>query len=171
VIHRDSRDRLAEALRRYVSGHISNDELDEVEVDWRDRGAIAVKGMAWRLYDDAREHYVEDTLPRHSEGRKMVARWIAFLYSDDEYLWPEYSFLQIVNWPMNLLTFGWWERMKRRRWEQFLEAGDFDVWPFCRRQDLEAAARKPRLLGGRAAQQADAADEVRDDNDRRGPRS
>jgi hypothetical protein len=74
VIHRDSRDRLAEALRRYVCGDISNDELDEVEVDWRDRGAVAVKEMAWRLYDDTREHYVEDALPRHSEGRKMVAR-------------------------------------------------------------------------------------------------
>jgi hypothetical protein len=73
VIHRDSRDRLAEALRRYASGHISNDELDEVEVDWRDRGAVAVKGMAWRLYDDTREHYVEDTLPRHLGGHPKPA--------------------------------------------------------------------------------------------------
>jgi hypothetical protein len=162
VIHRESRDRLAQALRQYVSGHLSNDELDDVEVDWRDRGAVAVKEMAWGLYDDTRHHYVEGRSPRGSVGRKTVARWIAFLHSCEEYIWPEYSFLQIVNWPMNLLTFGWWERMKRRKWEQFLEAGDLDVWPFCRREDLEAAIRKPKLLAGRAAQQADAADEVRD---------
>ena len=171
MIHRDSRDRLAEALRQYVSGRISNDQLDEVEVDWRDRGAAAVKGMAWRLYDDHRNHFVEGTIPRGSEARKTIARWVTFLHSDVEYLWPEYSFIQIVNWPMNLLTFGWWERMKRRRWEQFLEAGDFQVWPFCRREELSAVLRNPRLLNERAAQQADAADEVRDGNSRRGPRS
>jgi hypothetical protein len=162
VIDRPSRDRLAAALRQYVSGRISNDELDEVEVDWRDRGAVAVKQMAQGLYDDTRHHYVEDSLPRGSDARRTLARWITFLYSASEYLWPQYSFLQIVNWPMSVLTFGWWERMKRRRWERFLEAGDYAVWPFCRRHELEAAAREPRLLGGGAAQQADAADEVRD---------
>jgi hypothetical protein len=149
VIHRESRDRLAKALRQYASGCISNDELDEMKVDWRDRGAVAVKEMAWGLYDDTRHHYVENRLPRSSEGRRLVAQWIAFLYSDAEYLWPEYSFIQIINWPMNILTFGWWEKMKKRKWEEFLEAGDFSVWPFCRRQDLETVVGKPRLLSGR----------------------
>lgn len=70
MIHRDSRNRLAEALRHYVSGRITNDELDDVEVDWRDRGAVAVKQMAWQLYDDLRTHYVEGELGRGSQGRK-----------------------------------------------------------------------------------------------------
>ena len=152
MIHRGSRDRLAEALRQYVSGRITNYELDAVGVDWRDRGAVAVKGMAWQLYDDLRKHYAKD-LPRGSEARHTVARWIAFLYSDQEYLWPEYSFIQIVNWPFNLLTLGWWERMKRRRWEQFLEAGDIDVWPFCRREELEDVLSQPRLLAGRPSRE------------------
>jgi hypothetical protein len=146
MIQRESRDRLAEALRHYVSGQITNDDLDDIEVDWRDRGAVAVKEMAWRLYDDTRNHRIEGRLPRGSEGRRIVARWIAFLYTDREYFWPEYSFIQIVNWPMNALTFGWWERMKRRRWEQFLEAGDFNVWPFCRPEELEAIRHHPKLL-------------------------
>jgi hypothetical protein len=148
VIHRESRARLAETLRQYVTGRVSNDDLDEVDVDWRDRGAVAVKEMAWRLYDDTRHHHVEGRLPKGSEERRLVATWIAFLHSDAEYLWPQYSFIQIVNWPMNLVTFGWWERMKRKRWEQFLEAGDFTAWPFCRRGDLEAVARRPKLLAG-----------------------
>lgn len=158
MIHRDSRDRLAEALRQYVSGRITNDDLDEVEVDWRDRGAVAVKEMAWQLYDDLSTHYVEGDLNRNSKGRKGIARWVTFLYSDREYLWPEYSFIQIVNWPMNLLTFGWWERMKKKRWEEFLEAGDFDVWPFCAREDLEAIRSRPRLLAGRSPQQVSSGD-------------
>ena len=130
-----------------MSGQITNDDLDKVTVDWRDRGAVAVKQMAWLLYDDTRQHRIERRLPRGSEERRDVARWIAFLYSDLEYYWPEYSFIQIVNWPMNLLTWGWWERMKKRRWEQFLEAGDFKVWPFCRVDELDRIRRRPRFLG------------------------
>ena len=150
MIHRESRDRLGIALRRYISGRISNDELDEVDVDWRDRGAVAVKGMAWGLYDDTRHHFVGDyPLPRGSQARRTVARWVAFLHSDAEYIWPEYDLMRIINWPMNILTFGWWERMKRKRWEEFLQAGDFTVWPFCRREHLEAVMAKPRLLAER----------------------
>ena len=151
MIDRASRSRLAEALRHYVTGRITNDQLDGVEVDWRDRGAVAVQQMAWRLYDDLSVHYVEDRLPPHSEGRTAVARWILFLHSGEEYLWPDYSFIQIVNWPMNLLTLGLWESWKRRRWEQFLEAGDFDAWPFRQRSALDRAVARPRLLAGRSA--------------------
>jgi len=148
MIHRESRDRLAEALRQYVSGRITNDDLADVGVDWRDRGAVAVYEMAWGLYDDTRQHYVEDSIPPQSEDRRAIARWIVFLHSDKEYIWPEYSFMQTVNWPMNLLTLGWWERWKERKWSQFLEAGDFDVWPFCSRPELEQIVKRPRLLRG-----------------------
>lgn len=153
LVHRESRNRLAEALRQYLSGRITNDELDDIEVDWRDRGAVAVKERAWQLYDDLRTHYVEGNLTRGSEGRRTVALWIAFLHSDMEYLWPEYSFMQILNWPMNLLTLGWWGRMKKRKWEQFLEAGDFNVWPFCTKEELESVLQKPQLLAGKRVQQ------------------
>lgn len=148
MIDRRSRNRLAVALRHYVAGLITNDELDDIDVDWRDRGAVAVKDMSWQLYDDTYKHYVEDRIPRHSKTRTTIARWIAFLYSDEEYLWPEYSFVQIVNWPMNVLTFGWWERTRRHKWEQFLEAGDFGVWPFNKRLDFERVRKRPRLLAG-----------------------
>jgi len=148
MIHRDSRDRLAESLRRYVSGRITNDDLDDVEVDWRDRGAVAVKEMAWQLYDDLRNHYVEDSLPRGSEDRRTVARWITFLQSDQEYIWPQYSFIETVNSPLNFLTFGWWKKRKERRWEEFCEAGDFGVWPFTKREDLERELARPKFMSG-----------------------
>jgi hypothetical protein len=143
---------LAEAIRQYVSGRITNDDLDSVWVDWRDRGAVAVQEMAWQLYSDNCQHYVEDDIPSHSKDRRTVARWIVFLHSNKEYIWPEYSFMQIVNWPMNLLTFGWWERWKERKWSEFLEAGDFEVWPFSSRSELEEVAKRPKLLGGASSQ-------------------
>lgn len=159
VIHRSSRNALALALRRYVSGRITNDDLDDVDVDWRDRGAVAVKEMAWSLYDDMREHRIGHDLPRGSDARRTIARWIVFLHCDAEYLWPEYSFIQFVNWPLNILTLGWWEKHKARRWQELLEAGDFNAWPFCARRELERAASSPRLFAnGRPAEQAVAAD-------------
>ena len=67
-----------------------------------------------------------------SEYRGAVARWITFLHSDQEYIWPEYSFIQTVNSPLNFLTFGWGEKRKTRKWEEFLEAGDFNPdFPFA----------------------------------------
>ena len=45
MICRPSRDRLALALRRYVAGHATNDDLSDVEVDWRDGEPMPF--MAW----------------------------------------------------------------------------------------------------------------------------
>ncbi|NPU14781.1 hypothetical protein HL667_04735 [Bradyrhizobium sp. 83012] len=148
MICEQSRVRLALALRRYVAGRIDNDTLDEVEVDWRDRGAVAVKQAAWTLYDDTKSHYAKGRHKISRRDRRNIAKWIVFLHSRNEYLWPEYSFLQIVNWPMNILTFGWWERRKARRWQEFEEAGEFAAWPFIAMSDLEAATAKPRYFAG-----------------------
>jgi hypothetical protein len=152
MIHKPSRDALALALRRFAAGRIHNDALDEIDVDWRDRGAVAVKEAACHLYSDTRQHYAagKDRLPR--ETRRIVARWIVFLHSRREYLWPEYSFIQIVNWPVNLLTFGWWERRKEARWKEFQEAGDFEAWPFIRAAELGRAVRRPRFFTGARAE-------------------
>jgi hypothetical protein len=146
MIDRPSRDRLATALRQYVSGRLTNDDLDDITVVWRDRGAVAVKERAWCLYDDNYKHRAigKHYLPK--PARDEIGRWILFLHSDLEYTWPEFSFIQIVNWPINLLTFGWWERHKQKRFEEFRVAGDFAVWPFATRQDYEAALREPRYL-------------------------
>jgi len=149
MIHRESRNKLAEALRHYVSGQVTNDDLDEIEVDWRDRGVVAVKEMAWGLYSDLDNHNATSDYYIDKEGRKIISRWISFLYSDQEYIWPEYSFMQIVNWPMNIITFGWWEKMKKKKWEQFLDAGDFEVWPFCSKEELRKVAQNPKLLARR----------------------
>jgi len=146
MVHRESRDKLAEAIRHYVSGQIINEDLAEVEIDWRDRGAVSVQQMAGGLYSDLRNHKAIGKHKIEKEGRSEIARWIAFLYSNQEYLWPEYSFIQIVNWPMNIITFGWWEKMKKRKWEQFLQAGNFEVWPFCSKEELERVVKTPKLL-------------------------
>jgi hypothetical protein len=149
MICKHSRDRLALALRRYVAGRISNDDLDDIKVDWRDRGAVAVKKLAWGLYDDTKSHYASGRYAISSDGKRAVAQWIVFLHSDKEYLWPDYSLGQIFNWPLNLLTLGWWERRKKVRREEFKQAGDFAAWPFLAMADLADSASRPRYFAGR----------------------
>lgn len=147
MIHRSSRQQLALALRRYVACRISNDDLADVEVDWRDRGAVAVQGMAWRLYDDMSKHYATGRHAFSREGRCCIARWILFLRSDLEYMWPEYSFIQTGSrW--DWLTFGRFKRLREKHWREFIEAGDFEVWPFLRKAELARAVSKPYLLAG-----------------------
>ena len=151
MIHRPSRDALALALRRYAAKHITNDDLHDVRVDWRDRGAVAVKEMAWGLYDDTSVHRADGKRALNREARREIAKWIVFLHSDFEYLWPQYSFVQIVNWPMNLLTLGWWERRKERRRAEFRAAGEYMAWPFVRVSDLKGALASPRYFRGAEA--------------------
>ncbi len=79
-------------------------------------------------------------------ARDEIARWIVFLHSDLEYTWPDFSFVPILNLPMNLLTFGWWRRHKKKIFEQFTAAGDFSVWPFLTRRDYESSLKHPRYL-------------------------
>jgi hypothetical protein len=146
VIHRASRHRLALALRRYAAKRATNDELDRVDVDWRDRGAVAVKEMAWRLYDDTYTHRASGRHAFSRELRRTVARWVVFLHSDEEYLWPEYSFIQVSPGIGSLITLGWWGRRAARRWQEFTEAGQFECWPFISQEQERSAIAKPRLL-------------------------
>src|SRR6266850_7830534 len=148
MIDRASRDKLATALRNYASGCITNDDLDDINVDWRDTGAVAVKERAWGLYDDTYQHRAVRKHYLSKPARDEIARWIIFLHSDSEYTWPRFSFIQIVNWHFNVVTLGWWERRKQMKFEEFMAAGDFEVWPFARRQDYDAALEHPRYLTG-----------------------
>jgi hypothetical protein len=62
----------------------------------------------------------------HLEGmRRKIARRIVFPHSDEEYPWPEPSLVIAAE------SFGGHGKRREGRRRQFLEAGDFGVWPFC----------------------------------------
>lgn len=90
MIDRAGRDRIALALRRYAGKRITNDDLEEAAfADWRDRGAQAVAQLAWNLYSDHEQHRATGRHALDDSVRSDIARWIVFLHSDQEYLWPE----------------------------------------------------------------------------------
>jgi hypothetical protein len=147
MIDRRNRDRLALLLRRYVAGRITNDDLaDQGPSRSADPAIRAVYEYAWNLYDDFSTHRAEGRHALSPEARRVVARWILFLHSDCGYRWPVFSFMQIYNWPLNILTLGWWERRKYRRFEAFQRAGHFKVWPFVRTAEYKEALVKPRFF-------------------------
>jgi len=151
MIDRKHRDKLAETLRHYVSGQITNDELEDVTTDSRDRGIIAVQEAAWCLYSDLYPHKAKGRHYLNKEVRSTIARWIAFLYSEQEYTWPEYAFDQIDIWGVNIITFGWWKKKKQEEWERFQAAGDIDIWPFRIKEEFQNALHNPKLLANTRA--------------------
>lgn len=148
MIDRGARNELAVLVRRLIACRITNFEFDESVPGSDDPAVQAVRAMAWSLYDDLEVHRLDGRRRLSKPDRRVVARWILFLYSDEEYSWPDYDLFRIYNWPMNLLTFGWWERKKADEWSRFKAAGDFEVWPFMIRSPFEAALSNPTLLAG-----------------------
>ena len=131
MIDRKSRDKLAETLRQYVSGRITNFTLDDLSIKSKDRGVIAVRRTAWFLYDDLHEHKARGKYSIEGKNRDEVSRWIVFLHSDQEYLWPP-----IHQKLLSILTFGFFK----------ISSGDEKVWPFFDKKDFDKELRTPRLL-------------------------
>jgi hypothetical protein len=152
VVDRHRRDKLAELLRHFAAGLVTNDEFEdriETIIDdppkMSDRALWAVRMMAWFYYDDLSTHKLTGRRALDREERAEFARWVLFLHSSQEYLWPEFCFVFPGGLLRNLITFG---RCGPRAWTQFKSAGDFDVWPFLRQEDMSAARLRPRLLAG-----------------------
>ena len=129
---------------------ITNDEFESLVLDEsiNDRVVGPIISRAWTFYSDLRSQKLD---PRLSQAmRSDVARWILFLQTDLKYGWPPGPLdrFPIVNWPLNLLTLGWWERRKVRLLHEWEQHGDVSIWPFLQRAELEAACATPRFLAG-----------------------
>jgi hypothetical protein len=96
MTNREQRKALSQALRRLVTGRMSNDDFDDLFHDgFEESEDAAVKEIAVFCYG----LYSSDTLlpyrlqGRHrvsAEVRQMACRCVLFLQSDLEYEWPPY---------------------------------------------------------------------------------
>ena len=150
MIDRTARKQLASCLRQLLARQITNDEFEWALPRCRSHdGVIApIESRAWTFYSDMHEHRIDRELAR--AVREDVARWILFLQHDLEYRWPRgpWDCFPIHNWPLNLLTLGWWEWRKARQVRQWEKHGDLGVWPFLTRSELSAACAQPKFLIG-----------------------
>ncbi len=140
MIDRISRNKLAETLRQYVSGRVTNDTLDNLDVNNQDLGVKAIKGASWFLYDDLYEYKAVGKNRIENENRHEVSKWIVFLQSDEEYLWPQPSIFEKL---VSILTLGLYK-------SNTSNDGDKEAWPFFKNENLESALANPKLFTGNA---------------------
>jgi hypothetical protein len=152
MVDRQARDQLALALRRLITGRITNDDFDEAIPSLDDPCILPIYDCAWTLYDDNFQHHLTGRFELSPVVRREVARWIMFLYTDLEYDWPRARLITVSNWPLNFLTLGWWEARKWKKQLSFMKSGHCDVWPFRSRPQfrryLESSPKLVETLHG-----------------------
>jgi len=75
-----------------------------------------------------------------------MERWVIFLHTDNEYLWP------IISHPgLRPFQHGFFSRLANgpEREKIFMVTGDYNVWPFFDRETYDLAIQNPKLLSDR----------------------
>jgi|GEM_PF-286559 len=170
------RKQLALHLRRLSVGIITNDEfesniVDEVTNGWlpehyhrakeaKDGDAVIIPMLefCWGLYSDTENHKLTGRHEIPKEGLNAIARCILFLQSELEYEWPYFNLnnplfkFSVSEVFITILTFGWYYRKKiaqqKKAYEEFKQAGDYDFWPFFKKDDYMKQLNKPKFLTG-----------------------
>jgi len=140
MIDRDARNKAAYLIRRYSTGHITNDDLvNEFPVS-NDPVIGALDDHMWNLYDDMNTHHAKGRHRLSKSEKKNIARVILFLSSDIEYTYPKDS--RIVSpgylgyFLLNIFTLGLLVKFYPLR-SKFDEHGDVSVWPFTSRKQMK----------------------------------
>lgn len=178
MVDNERRKKLALHLRHLSVGLTTNDDFEESIMDdvtdgWLPeqyhRSKLAksedddsiIKPMlelCWGLYDDTRNHKLVKSDALTKDALKIIARCILFLHSDKEYEWPYFNInnpllrFSVKDLILSILTLGHYYRNKREEhiisYYEWQKLGDYDVWPFFRKNDyLEQLAKQPFLSG------------------------
>lgn len=154
MIDRIARDQLSRNLKLLLSGRISNNQFEDGIPETKDAAIAACADMAWLLYSDMKEHRLVGHNSIGPGDRREVVRWILFLDSDFEYLWPKMHLpgLQPLRRARPALTrwLHWPNAISPERAADFLASGDHNAWPFISRSEYKNALRNPRRLVGKA---------------------
>ena len=177
MVDKERRKKLALHLRHLSVGLITNDDFEERVMDDVTKGWLPEQyhrskesnfddpiirpmlELCWCLYNDTEEHKLTGRHKLSGEQLKDIARFILFLHSDFEYEWNyidptnpllRLSFKELL---LSVLTLGQYYRDKKRQREQdFIEMkniGDFDYWPFIKREKYEEQLKTQPFLGGK----------------------
>jgi hypothetical protein len=143
MIDRAARDNLAERLRKLGSGAITNFEFERRARRARNDPAVheIAECLAWRCYDDLREHRLSGEYALSDGLRKDFARAVLFLKGNCEFHWPRRSGLPAWGTYLRCLF-----RLGRPR--LLAAGGDARFWPFRSRDEYRAALADPPYLRG-----------------------
>lgn len=143
MVDRKARDKAAEALRHFITGHMTNFKFEHEMPSSNDPVIAAIGDSIWPFYDDLSKHTLQGdwALPRETKAR--MARWIMFLYTDEEYKWPGFPYAGV-----RPLRHGWLAHLlgKPQKEQRFMGAGAYSLWPFFDPASYNNAKQNPRLL-------------------------
>jgi hypothetical protein len=145
VVDRDARDKAAAILRHFISGQITNFKFEGELPSSNDPVISAIEDSMWFFYDDLTKHKMKGDWALPKQTKEIMARWIMFLYTDEEYKWPEFPHAGV-----RPLKHGWLSRLlgKAREEQMFMGSGAYNVWPFFNKESYKNAKRDPKLLSG-----------------------
>ena len=139
MVDRTSRDQLIELLSNLAAGEMAKDQFEARRPRSKDRAVGEVAGQAWLLFADARHDARTGRYKLTRDDRRDVARWILFLETEGEYRWPALpGWARIAGFVPSVLTFGLFWRPYRFWFER---QGDFRVWPFLEKDELDDARK------------------------------
>ena len=127
-------------IEKFMACEITNDDYnDEFPSDRNDPALEAIYCNVWPYYSENPTHKLDGKHALQPEARELFTRCVLFLATDLEYEWPAYKWISLKYSLMRLL------RQSRRideQFERFKEHGDFEVWPFIRKDDYVKFAQQ-----------------------------
>lgn len=155
MVDREARNQAAQAIRHYVCGVITNREFESRYPSSKMDPVIrAMDDSLWATYEDISTHKLERKNAASREMKARIARWLLFLYSNNEYLWPHISEPAFRDLPPDSSIGIWIRRIfaYEERSAAFMKNGHYEVWPFLHREEYEQALKNPILLKGNIQQ-------------------
>lgn len=143
TIDRTARNKMAELLRHFMTGSITNFVFEDKIPPSKDPVISAIESSIWCFYDDLKEHKLDNEQVLPKEIKKLMSRWIMFLYSDEDYQWPSMSYpgIRPLKHSMFSKLFG-----RPAKEKKFMSYGDYNVWPFINEGSFNNAKENPKLL-------------------------
>lgn len=143
MIDRTARDKAAEIVRHFISGQITNFDFENGMPITNDPAVSAIEDSLWCFYDDFKKHKLACEWKLPQETKSEMARWIMFLHNNEKYQWPKISYPGI-----RPLKHGLISRLFKGplREQEFMQAGNYSVWPFIDNESYQHAKQNPVLL-------------------------
>ena len=142
---RKARRQIADALRAFAAGQITNDEFEERWPDSDDPLVRVAEDYGWCLYPDHKPVFAKGEYALSKTAKAEIARLVLMLRSDKGFPWPRPE----PSKTLNMLTLG----SARRRWARThgekAKAMDLASWPFTSRQALKREAKEQAESWGR----------------------
>lgn len=135
MISQPDRQKACELIEKLANREITNDEFDDCYPRRStDRALEPIFANIWFSYSDLHTHRLAGKYALNADARELFSRCAAFLRSDLEYEWPEYTWIDLKRILLRLLG---QDHKIEQSFERFKAAGDFEFWPFLRRSDWE----------------------------------